>query len=310
MEHKGKTMNSPISHVSTDSQLYKYETWLRSQDFSNHTKRGYLSQVKQFLAFIGQTAEPSYDFATDPSRRDALVHEYSSYLRDSVKSRLSSINTTLTAIDNYYRFLGIGSSAVKREKPLCKAPKVLTPEEKARLLNILAACTSAKERAVVLLFLSTGVRLGECAALNVTDVALTPEGGRIFVRNEKGKGSRTLPVDETTRKALVEWQIQRTKCSGNLFDQALFINYSGQRISTQGLDLIVRKLGIRAGLVLSAQVLRDTFLTELANSTKDAFVVAKISGHMRLDSTRKYFDVGAHNQPHPRTDHIDLRARA
>jgi site-specific recombinase XerD len=278
---------------NSPSQLLRYEKWLGLQDFSGHTKRGYLSQIRQFLAFASKSSNHFYDLVIDPSGADDLVQEYSTYLRDSVKSSLSSINTTLTAIDSYYRFLGLGSSTVKRERTICKAPRVLSIEENMRLADVIANRTSAKERAVLLLFLSSGIRLAECSALNIEDLVLGETNSKILVRTEKGRGSRSVPVDESARRALLDWVIERNKRPVDTTTSALFTNYSGQRMSTQGLDLIVRKIGIRAGLVLSAQVLRDTFLTDLASKTNDAFVVAKISGHMRLDSTRKYFEVAS-----------------
>src|SRR5262249_40430183 len=157
---------------------------------SAHTKRSYLSQVKQFLAYIEQFPCDKRNFVLDPSRRDSIAREYSQFLRDSAGSRLSSINTTLTAIDSFYRSLGLPTSTVKRERLLSNTPKVLNLEDKMRLLSCLGVSASVKERAVVLLFLSTGVRIGECVALDIHDVHIADHTGKIFVRNERSGASR------------------------------------------------------------------------------------------------------------------------
>jgi site-specific recombinase XerC len=169
----------------------------------------------------------------------------------------------------------------------------LTPQEKTDLLQVLQTWGSVKDRAVILLFLYTGIRLGECAALNVGDVVVTAHTGKVIVPNKKISGCRNIPLDEPARKAMLAWLVERSRRFATTSNQALIVNPKGQRISTAGLDLIVRKLGIRSHCVLSAQVLRDTFLTELAQKSKDALQVAEVSGHARIDSIRKYFELAS-----------------
>src|SRR5262249_12489924 len=162
-------------------------------------------------------------------------------------------------------------------------------EEKANLLAVLATYASPKERAVVLLFLSTGIRLSECAALNISDALLTTPSGEALLCVRKGSAYRNLPLDQVAQSALLAWLDERNRNKVQSTIPALFVNNLGRRMSNQGLDLIIRKIGLKAHFVLSAQVLRDTFLTELARQSTDAILVAKIAGHVRLDSTRRYF---------------------
>jgi site-specific recombinase XerD len=127
----------------------------------------------------------------------------------------------------------------------------------------------------------------------MSDASFSSHAGKAILSVDRDGASRKLPLDEATRGALMAWLIERERKGVQPTEQALFVNSSGQRISTQGLDLIVRKIGVKARINLSAQVLRDTFLTELARQSNDAFFVAKIAGHARLDSTRKYFDLAS-----------------
>lgn len=283
----------PSNFESPDSLLIRYDAWLRSQSFSKHTKRNYLSQLKQFLVFA-KARNVDYRFGlSEPSRRTLLVENYRSYLREESKARVSTINKSLAAIDHLCRFLGYGPSGIKREKLLCQPPKILTAEETSRLLQALEAQGSTKDKAVVALFLYTGIRLGECAALNVSDLVISADSAELLIRNERISDLRSVPLEEPIRGALLAWLFHRNRRFPNLREEALFINSQRKRFSTSGLDLIVRKVGIRARLVLSAQLLRDTFLTELAKKHNDAFLIAKISGCKRLDSARKYFDLAA-----------------
>jgi site-specific recombinase XerC len=283
---------TPLVPVRTShSLLLNYEEWLRDRNLSKHTKRNYLSQIRQFIAFASQFDMASQQPFHDPDRLDLLVRNYSIYLRDSVNARLSTINKSLAAIDHFYRFLGFGCTSVKRAKLNYRAPRILTTEETDKLLHVLDGQISKKDRAVVLLFLYTGIRLGECVALNVDDVYVAVDSCKILVNSQRSGASREVPLQEPAREALLAWQNLRALAQPR--DRALFFNAQRTRISTAGLDLIVRKIGIRAGLVLSAQVLRDTCLTALAQKSRDTFLVTQISGCKRLDSTRKYFELAS-----------------
>lgn len=291
-------MNTPLIEVvhcppsasqSRSSILTKYEAWLETQSFSPHTKRNYLSQIHRYLQF---TSYPSEEVLIDPAHYRSSIANYITHLRDSSGSRLSSINTTMTAIEKFYRFLGLATPVIKRERSACSPPRMLTPEDKANLLAVLATA-SPKERAVALLFLSTGIRLSECAALNISDALLTCPSGEALICVQKNGAYRNLPVDQVARSALLAWLAERNRNNVQTAVPALFVNNLGRRMSNQGLDLIIRKIGIKAHIVLSAQVLRDTFLTELARQSTDAIFVARIAGHVRLDSTRKYFTLAA-----------------
>jgi site-specific recombinase XerD len=269
--------------------LLEYESWLNSLAFSEHTKRSYLSQIGRYLEFIRQLVA-SEQILLDPDRREWLIANYTAYLRDSANCRVSTINAALTALENFYRYLGMGPPPIKRERLDFKPPRVLSEEEKAKILGVLDLCRSLKARAIVSLFLSTGIRIGECAALNIGDVSFSTDAGEDFVHVGKIGSARDLLLDEQTKKALMAWIAERRQIDPATDDQPLFISNNGRRMSTQSLDLVVRKIGITARLILSAHVLRDTFLKELADKSNDAFIVAKIAGFRKLDSTRKYFD--------------------
>lgn len=270
--------------------ICQYAEWLSRQPFSDHTKRNYLSQIERFIMFAVGNAAFDAQVLHSPDQRGSIIDDYVAYLRDTAKCSRSSINTTLTAIASFYRFLGLSVLQSRRERVACKTPRVLTSQEKHNLREIVEKSTSLKDRAVVVLFLSTGIRLGECVALNVGDLVLAGHTAKLVVRHGKAGTYRTIPLDEQTRFALQKWLVERHQIVSNKNEDALFVNSKGQRMSSQGLDLIVRKIGISARLVVSSQVLRDSFLTELAQATNDAFLVAEISGHAKLDSTKRYFD--------------------
>ena len=277
----------------TDAYFVQYETWLSEQTFTQSTRRNYAAQVRLFLDFVRHMSPDSPGAAVSLNQRDMLVEKYTDFLQNSAGACPSSIYQSRTSIDNFYQFLGLGPSTIERKRYPQKLPRVLTPSEKENFVKALEASGSTKDKAVIALFLFAGIRLNECASLDVDDLSITAHTGKLIVCKRKHGRNRELSLDETTRKAVLAWLIERSETFPDNSDKALFVNSKGQRLSHSAVDLIVRKIGIRAGLVLSAQVLRDTYLADLAQKTQDIFLVAAIGGCKYLDSARRYFEVAS-----------------
>jgi len=165
----------------------------------------------------------------------------------------------------------------------------LSKDEQKRFLRAVAACRRSKDRAVALLLFFTGIRIGECVALNEQDISIAGRRRRVTVRSGKGDRYREIPLNDTATEALRDWFLERsTKFESKKIDDALFLNPQGKRLSTASIDLIIRKIGQSCGLELSAHLLRHTCLTNLVRNGNDLVIVAEIGGHKRLETTRRY----------------------
>jgi len=71
-------------------------------------------------------------------------------------------------------------------------------------------------------------------------------------------------------------------------DRAMFTAARGGRLSRRAIDRVVRTAGARAGIALSAHVLRHTWVTNLVRGGHDVVLVAELAGHRRLETTRRY----------------------
>ncbi len=195
----------------------------------------------------------------------------------------------MAAADHFYQFVGLPKAKVKREDLPAEAPRALTKNEQKKLIRAAECARRAKDRAVVTLFLHTGIRISECADLNLDDVYAQGRKNRIIIRNGKGGRYREVPLNSEACDAIQAWlQDRAKKFEGRETDCALFINQQGRRMSTSALDLIVRKIGQDAGVELSAHVLRHTLLTNLLRGGNDLIQVAQIGGHKRIETTRRY----------------------
>jgi len=267
----------------------KYLSWLKRQPLSEQTKRAYRSRTNHFLGFLGTSGEDIKALIENERERSHVLREYKRYLKQELRSSPATVNAYLTAIEHFFQYHGVSPGKVAREDLPQEAPRALSKEEQKRFLRAIAGCRRSKDRAVALLLFYTGIRIGECAALNEQDVNIAGRRHRVIIRNGKGDRYREIPLNTEAREAIREWLYERTKkFEDTEVDDALFLNPQGGRLSTASLDLIIRKIGQSCGLSVSAHVLRHTCLTNLVRNGNDLVVVAEIGGHKRLETTKRY----------------------
>jgi len=109
----------------------------------------------------------------------------------------------------------------------------------------------------------------------------------LVVRSGKGDVYREVPLNRPVREALEAWLKLRTRRAA-VGETALFVGPQGRRLSARAVDLVIRNTARRAGLALSAHVLRHTCVTNLVRGGNDIVLVAELAGHRRLETTRRY----------------------
>ncbi len=270
----------------------RYELYISSlekQPLSPHTVRAYQTRMQHFLGFLGENIIEYKDALTSENTRDYVTRDYKFYLKKELKSSPQTVNAYLTAIDSFYIFLGLGKAKATREELPALAPQALTPKEQKDFLRAIEKCKSIRDKALAHLLFYTGLRIGECAALNIDDVPLSERKGLVIIRVGKGGGYREIPLNSQCREALQNWIAQRKKKFPNNLDPAFFISNLGQRLSIDGIDHAVRKLAKLAKLEgVSAHTLRHTCLTNLVRAGNDMVMVAQIGGHKKLETTMRY----------------------
>jgi integrase/recombinase XerC len=275
--------------AAADKHFDNYLASLKRAPLSDQSKRAYRSRISQFLDFLAGSNSGIGRLLKDPREGEYILREYKRYLKRSRKFVPSSVNASLTAIDHFYQFLGMTPAKIAREDLPQEAPKALTPDEQKRYVAAAQTSSRALDRAVPLLLINTGIRIGECAALDVGDVSVAGRKAQIIVRNGKGDRYREVPLNEAARDAIRDWLLERNKRFDDIqIEDALFLNPQGRRMSATSLDRIVRKSGKACGIDLSAHVLRHTCLTQLIRKGHDLILVAEIGGHKRLETTRRY----------------------
>ena len=191
----------------------------------------------------------------------------------------------------------------KRDKYL---PSFLSVDEAFGLLDQRFEDDEAgcRDRAILEVLYSSGIRVGELAALNVEDVHLA--SSLVKIRG-KGNKERIVPLGRPAEEALIRYLGKRFP-DGRNEKGPLFVNGSGGRLTTRTVARIVDKYVRNAGIgkKISPHSLRHSFATHLLDAGADMRSIQELLGHESLSTTQKYTSLGVaklldvYDRSHPR----------
>lgn len=286
MGHEQDGRSASINRRDTGIVLAEYAAWLAEQPLSSRTREAYLAAVTAFVDWLEQRDADVGEALVAPRARDLAARDYKRHMKVQRGLSPASVNQALAGMDHLFRFLGLGAAIVRREELPRNAPRALDDEQR-RLLLQAAEESTPRDRAIVALLLFTGLRLSEAAALQLGDVRISARKGLVVVRSGKGDAYREVELNALVRAMLEEWVDERRKIAPN-GETSFFVSRTGNALSSRSIDLAVRRVASRAGLQLSAHVLRHTFVTGLVRAGNDVVLVAELAGHRRLETTRRY----------------------
>ena len=271
-----------------------YLLWLDSAPISSASRETYTRRLKAFLDWLWETKALTYDRLLTNSDFVRHAYWYGEYLlKEGAKT--NTLNTSMTAIDKYMNYRTLGRLNYTRVRAEDVAPRALTPKELKSFLWSLEQSKSLRNKTLVLILLHTGIRLGEVAALKVADVRVCRTRGSLTVLCGKGMRRREVPLNSSVRNILLEYipalradLVKRKRAALDDSNQPLWLGQSGKKFGTRNIDLIIRKIGDRVNLNVSAHVLRHTFCTRAVRSGIDLVTVADWAGHSRVETTRRY----------------------
>ncbi|RJX16658.1 MAG: tyrosine recombinase XerC [Ammonifex sp.] len=228
-----------------------------------------------------------------------LMRRYLSNLAGRGLSR-NSLLRKIAAWRSFFRFLC--REGVLKDNPLRKIasprrqmrlPRVLYQAEAKRLVEAPDATDPLRlrDRAMLEVLYAAGIRIAEITGLNIGDVDLSGGYVRVF---GKGAKERMVPLGDYALKALQTYlrhgRPRLLKRDTGRFEEALFLNRAGLRLSPRGLRNIVKAYAVKAGLMgrVSPHTLRHSFATHLLDGGADLRVVQDLLGHVRISTTQVY----------------------
>lgn len=262
-------------------QIDKFLKYLEVQKgASGHTLRAYRKDLELYFE--------SFDGTALSDVRGFLAKEIMSGRKKTTASR------RLASLRSFFRYLHREGYIKVNPARLIPGPKL--PKQLPRFLSVDEAFDlmvkpegggfmAARDRAILELLYSSGLRVGELAGLDLDDINIR-EG--VLKARGKGKKERVVPVGGKALDALRAYLPERALLRPA--SSALFLNRGGLRLTDRSVRRIVVKYSRM--LAMSAKVtphtLRHTFATHLLQSGADLRVIQELLGHSSLSTTQKY----------------------
>lgn len=205
----------------------------------------------------------------------------------SVQRRLSAVRSFCNFLVREGAITANPALDVKAPRAGRRLPASLDPDRVTQLLNITATDPLAlRDRALMELAYSSGLRLAEMVGLDIGDLYLTDRTVRV---HGKGGKTRILPVGEPALAALSAWLAARAGLVKGAA-QAVFIGRNGRRMGARAVQLRVAYWARRQGLGIHVHphLFRHSFATHLLESSRDLRGVQELLGHADISTTQVY----------------------
>jgi integrase/recombinase XerC len=268
--------------IHLESFLSLYKMFLLDQrGLSRETYRAYVNDIEDLRLFLDGKG------CAVPDRmvvRSYMMKLHSSCSRATINRKLSSIKGFFDFIMSQGALEANPFSHVRSLKKHEDLPKFLTPEE---IIDLIEKVDDPRDRAVLELFYSTGVRVGEVEGMNCMDIDAV--AGFILVTG-KGSKQRKIPVGRRALDALTAYLRTRGIDDPIYCAEPLFLNSRNKRLTSRSIRRIVDRWAMTAGLSrhISPHVIRHTFATHLLDAGADLRAIQEMLGHASLSTTQHY----------------------
>ena len=291
----------------------------RERSYSRNTIAAYRNDLGQFvdhIVVLNAVPEGRWASMSPYVVVDYVVRLKEMTWRDSSGREkhmaTSTVARKIAALKSFFRFLvrigqiesdpTLGLEAPKVKKRL---PRTLSNAEIERLLAAPGPSPQPKtlrDRALLETLYATGVRVSELVSLNLDDVNLVTHDVR--VRNDRGDRERIVPMQDRAVAALqVYLERGRPALAKNTKDpNALFLNHRGQKLTRQGMWLIIKEYAEQAGIDfdVTPHTLRHSFAAHMLENNKASLgEVQHFLGHASVSTTQIYSQLAVEPKPDP-----------
>lgn len=288
------------------SQIERYLRHLRDERrLSSHTLNAYERDLKSLSAYCRRE-----DLALPGIDSFAIRRFAAECYRKGASPR--SLARRLSAVRRFFAYLVregvLGANPavhVQAPKPSRRLPATLDTDQVAKLLALVGDDElTVRDRAMLELLYSSGLRLAELVGLDLLDLDLDDRSVRV---TGKGNKMRILPVGRRASEALAAWLARRADLA-HPDEQAVFVSQRGTRVSPrtvqQRLNAWAKRQG--ASVRLHPHMLRHSFATHLLESSRNLRAVQELLGHASISTTQVYTHLDfqhlaqIYDQSHPR----------
>ena len=272
---------------------------------SSHTIDAYSRDISVFIIFLSTMTDKIHKMDEYLIRGYVSSCHRQGLAPKTIARRLSSVRSFLDFLVNQNIIDLNPAKNIQAPKIPRRLPKTLDADQVASLLSLEGNDDLiVRDRAILELFYSSGLRLSEVVGLDILDLDLVDRTVRVL---GKGNKSRILPVGKYAVIAIKNWLDRREFIKSNN-EKALFISKRGTRITPRAIQLRFKVWSERLGLGINIHphMLRHSFATHMLESSSDLRAVQELLGHSSIASTQIYTHLNfqhlaqAYDRSHPR----------
>jgi len=257
---------------------------------SKHTIASYRTDLYQLAEYLGKRK------ITLKNVDNVVLRGFLATLYEK-QNKKSTVARKLAAIRSFFQFClrkkilddnpAKVVSTPKQEKHM---PSFMSEDEMSMFLDLPQSKKplDLRDKAILELLYATGIRVSELVGIDLEDVNFQEKLIRV---KGKGKKERLVPFGKKAEESMrVYLQSRYIIHDGEIDEEALFLNYKGQRITSRSIERIVDKYIQRSALhrKISPHSLRHSFASHLLSRGADLRVIQELLGHESLATTQKY----------------------
>lgn len=291
----------------SSEELESYAKYLSlEKNYSIHTVDNYSRDIRQFLVFTQDVIDV----------QENKIREFLEFLNKK-KYDKTSIIRKIIAVRNFYKYLVKAKKTPKNPflyiltpKDDKKLPNFLTEQETAALLDAAGegSFLALRDKTILELLYSTGIRVHEITTLDTSDVDFVNEEIKVL---GKGAKERIVPTGGQAVTSLRKYMKELKKI---IPAGALFINNNKGRLTTRGIEMMIKKYAVKAGIEkkVTPHTLRHSFATHLLDRGADLRSVQELLGHANLSTTQIYTHLSInklkreYDKAHPHSKKVNL----
>ncbi len=266
--------------------------------YSDKTLESYQKDLEKFYAYLSKE---------DLNEQDLTEKDIRNFFQEELMSGVSkrSCARRLSALKHFYKFLNKKKYVVNNPVSLISMPKkdkrnpdVLYVEQVEKLMDLNKKRTdflAIRDEAIIEVLYTSGIRASELVGIKMNDISLS---NRQIMILGKGNKERIAIISnscaDSIKKYLKELRLELlSKCKKSVPPSELFLNNQGDKLTTRGLEYILKKIEEKTGyyLGLHPHIFRHSLATHLFDSGLDLLQIKEILGHESIDSTQVYTHV-------------------
>ena len=259
------------------------------RNYSSHTLNSYSRDLKSLIAYCDEQEIKKWSDVDDQNIRLLISKRHRQGLGGS------SLQRMLSTFRSFFKYLLIENvvknnpaQEIQAPKTGRKLPSTLDVDSITRLIEIKGdEVETVRDRAMLELFYSSGLRLSELSSLNVEDGKMIVSGA-IRVKG-KGDKERDLPVGGKASDAIKAWLSRRAELA-NENEAALFVGKQGKRIHNSVIQKRLKYWAQKQGIDMNVfpHLLRHSFASHMLESSGDLRAVQELLGHADISTTQIY----------------------